>query len=129
MNKPDSPKERNLIKGAIRRVFSRSELRRAAMKDCVVPDYHDPSRPRVTKWATCSICKELHPAYKMEIDHSEPVIPPGLTLDDMTWDEVIDRLWCEPYNLKAVCKPCHKIKSKIENFERRRLKRERKNGE
>lgn len=123
MKKPTNPKERNLIKGAIRRVFSRSELRRSALNNSVVKGYHDDTRPRVTKWGRCSICNNLEPAYKLEIDHINPVQPIGVLLEEMTWDELVNRIWCNEAELQPVCKECHRIKSKQENKERRLLKK------
>lgn len=115
-------KERNLIKGAIRRVFSRSELRKAAIEASRI-DHHDPERPRVKKWSLCPICKVKTPTYLMECDHINPIIPVGLSLEEMSWDEVINNVWCDIINLLAICKTCHHEKSKIENAERRRLKK------
>lgn len=124
MKNPKSPKERGLIKGALRRVFSRSELRRQALDKALVKDYHDPSRKRVTRWGRCSECQKLEPLYLLEIDHRLPVVPIGMTLEEMEWDQVIDGIWCNEDNLQAVCKPCHKLKSKLEGQERRKLKKE-----
>lgn len=123
MKKPSNPKERNLVKGALRRVFSRSELRREILAKAIIPNMHDPERPRVTKWAMCEECRQFEPAYLMQVDHILPVIPLDKSLDDMTWDEVIDNLWCNPANLSVKCKKCHKAKSKEENAERRRIKK------
>lgn len=124
MKNPKNPKERGLIKGALRRVFSRSELRRRALDKAQVKDYSDPSRKRVTRWGRCSTCNKLEPSYLLQVDHVEPVIAINESLDDLTWDQLVDRLWCDEKNLKAVCKPCHKAKSKIEAAERRRIKKE-----
>lgn len=126
MRNPKNPKERGLIKGALRRVFSRSELRKRALDKALVKDYHDPSRKRVTRWGRCAACNKLEPLYLLQIDHKAPIIPIDKALDEMTWDEVVDNLWCDERNLQACCKPCHKAKSKIENSERRRLKKEHK---
>ena len=123
MNNPKNPKERNLLKGAIRRVFSRSELRRKALDNALVKDYHDPSRKRVTRWGKCTKCNKLEPLYLLEIDHEEPVVPLGTTLEEMSWDQVVDNVWCDERNLKAMCKPCHKLKSKEEMIERRKIKK------
>lgn len=124
MKKPDNAKERNLLKGAIRRVFSRSELRRKVLDASVINSYSDPTRPRVTKWCKCSGCGKMEPKYLMQVDHTEPLIPVNKSLEEMSWDEVINNTWCAEANLKPICKPCHKLKTKAENKERRRLKRE-----
>lgn len=123
MKKPISAKERGLVKGALRRVFSRSELRREVMAKAVLKGVTDPARPRVTKWAMCEICRKIEAAYKLQVDHLVPVIPINSSLEDMTWDTIMERLWCEPENLQVVCLSCHKEKSKAENKERRELKK------
>lgn len=114
-----TPKERGLIKGALRRVFSRSELRSLAITLTRV-QHEDPSRPRVKKWSYCGLCGVVTPTYLMEVDHVFSVIPVDRTLADMSCDELVDRIWCDPANLMPVCKPCHKEKSRLENKERRR---------
>ena len=120
-NKNMTPKERNLLKGAIRRVFSRSDIRRAVIEASRI-EHTEPSRPRVTKWSLCGTCKKFIPTYLMVADHISPLIPVDTKLEDMTWDTVIDNTWCEKNNLMAICKDCHKIKTKSENKLRRRSK-------
>jgi 5-methylcytosine-specific restriction endonuclease McrA len=119
-------KERNLIKGALRRVFARSELRNLVIKATIQKDYSDPERPRVKTWCKCENCKNYEPKSYMVVDHKEPVIPIHLTLEDMSWDTVIDGLWCIIENLQALCKKCHDVKTKQENKERRQRKKEKK---
>lgn len=116
-------KERALLRGAVRRVFSRSELRARALAKALVADYHDPSRKRVTRWFRCTECKKLEPAYLAQIDHIEPVIPLDREADSMELEEVVDRSWCDEKNLQPLCKPCHLVKSKAENKERRAIKK------
>jgi hypothetical protein len=58
----------------------------------------------------------------MQADHIDPVIP--LTGFD-SWDGVIKRLYCEADGFQALCKACHKVKTKEEADERRRIKKER----
>ena len=124
-NKRMSVKERNLLKGAIRRVFSRSDLRRSAVEVSRV-EHKDENRPRVTKWSKCPVCKEFTPTYKMEVDHIEPIIPLNSSLEDMSWDEVVNRTWCDNKGLVALCKLCHIIKTKAENKIRREHKKKNK---
>lgn len=122
LNPRITSKERNLIKGAIRRVFSRSELRKQAL-DASRIEYFDPERKRVTKWSRCPICVQPTPTYLMEVDHQEPIVPLDSSLDRMSWDEVVNRIWCELQNLKAICKDCHKAKTKEESKKRRQNKK------
>ena len=117
-------RERGLLKGAIRRVFSRSELRRAVIAKSVI-EHKDPSRSRVTKWSRCALCGNPVASYQAEVDHISPLIPLDSSFEAMSLDEVVDRTWCPEYNLNVVCRPCHRAKSKQEMKERRRLKNER----
>lgn len=113
------PKERGLIKGALRRVFSRSELRRQVLVKSIRPGYYDPTRPRVKKWSVCTECSKMTPTYKAQVDHKVPLVPVDRSLEDMSWDEVVDRLWCDEENLRVLCLDCHAAKSKEENKQRR----------
>lgn len=123
MNDRTTKKERGLIKAAIRRVFSRSEARKAALANATI-SHADPSRPRVTRWGRCASCIQPTALYQMEVDHNVPVVPITSTLEQMSWDEVVSRMWCEPENLVPLCKPCHRLKSKAEAAQRRKAKKE-----
>lgn len=124
MNNPRmTAKERNLVKGSIRRVFSRSELRKSVL-DSVRIDHTDPSRT-VKTWYYCEYCGVPNPQHTLNIDHVDPIIPVFTTLERMTWDQLVDRIWCDGVGLQALCLTCHKAKSKIESEERKKYKKER----
>lgn len=108
-------------------MFSRSELRREAAKKNII-EHYDECRPRVKKWAWCTQCGEVCPLYKMEVDHKSPVIPLDKTFEDMSWDELISRLWCSVDNLDLLCNACHDIKSKDERKIRSINKKRKQNG-
>lgn len=114
MNNPRiNNKERGLIKGAIRRVFSRSDLRKAAL-DAASIDHSDPTRPRVQKWCKCAKCGQVVPKYTCDVDHIDPVVPIHVPLEAMDWDDLVNRVWCEAKNLQVMCDPCHREKTKKE---------------
>ena len=121
MNNRVTAKERGLLKGALRRVFSRSELRQQALKR-VLTEHNDPKRPRVKKWGYCEECGEVTAAYELTIDHKDPVIPPHTTFEEMGLDKTADRLWCDLANLQAICNTCHDAKTKRERKIRRKKK-------
>lgn len=125
MNNPNNPKERNLLKGAMRRIFSRSDLRKAVLEATVVV-YSDPERKRVKRWSRCEECKKLVPTYTIEVDHIIPIILPEETMEDLTWDKLIDRIWCQRDNLRGVCGDCHDLKTKAENKIRAENRKKRK---
>lgn len=64
---------------------------------------------RKAKLYHCNHCSKLFTAKHVEVDHISPVVDPvvGFT----TWDEYINRLFCETKNLQVLCKPCHKLKT------------------
>lgn len=117
-------KEIGLLKGAIRRVFSRSELRKEALSKSIIVGYKDPERPRVTKWSICNECKKKEPTYKIEVDHLNPVVPLDTLFKKMDLLEFINRVWCEIEYLQVICKPCHKVKTKSEAKIRRLNKKQ-----
>lgn len=126
MKKPDNAKERNLLKGAIRRIFSRSDLRRSVIENAIVSGYSDPKRKAVKFWVKCENCGKMEAKSNMEVDHIEPVVPVDSTLEDMSWTEVVERQWCDVKNLQPVCKPCHRKKTGEENKTRNAFRKKRK---
>lgn len=104
-------KERGLIMGALRRVFSRSALRLSVIEEVTSELYKDSTRPRVTKWCRCNMCEGMIPRYLMVVDHIIPVIPVEIAADQLSFDEIIERMWCDKSNLQGVCKECHDKKS------------------
>lgn len=63
---------------------------------------------RIAQHYRCAACQNEFTSKDVEVDHTEHI---GATL---TWDEFIDRLFCEGDNLQVLCKPCHKEKTKKE---------------
>lgn len=124
MNKRITAKERGLLKGSIRRVFARSELRQKIINSVDIT-HSDLNRPRVKKWSLCPVCKTPKPKYTMVVDHISPVIPVEMSFEEMSLDDVIDRMWCEENNLQPICEDCHKVKTKLEQAERRKNKKAR----
>lgn len=56
------------------------------------------------------------------VDHIIPIIDPSIGFT--TWDECIERMFCDSENLQLLCKPCHSSKSQeeIEVAKQRRSK-------
>jgi len=119
-------KELGLIKGALRRVFSRSDLRRSIIEAAIIP-HTDLSRPRVKSWGLCAVCKKPTPKSYLVVDHILPLVPLDQAFEEMSMDTFLDRLWCDPSNLQPICPEDHLQKSKEENKIRRVLKKEKSN--
>lgn len=118
-----TPRDRGLLKGAMRRAFARSELHKALMAKLeYLPDHKDPLRPRVKKWVRCPSCKQPRGKSEMILDHISPVIPAYTSFEEMGLDETANRLWCDPINLQPICQtPCHDIKTKAEKEAKKAL--------
>lgn len=52
----------------------------------------------------------------MQVDHIKPVVSP--TKGFQSWDDFIDKLYCEKDNLQVLCKSCHKEKTLKEKKKR-----------
>ena len=121
MNDRITPRERGLLKGALRRVFSRSELREAAMSTVRI-EHSDLKRPRCKKWGYCQSCGEVTPEWRLTVDHISPVIPVSSSFEELGLDGTADRLWCSLNNLQVLCESCHDSKSSSEKAERKSFK-------
>lgn len=117
-----TPRDRGLLKGAVRRVFSRSELRQKVVEKALIK-HEDLSRPRVKRWGKCAECKQPTPKSYLVVDHIDPVVELNRSFEDMSFDELIDRMWCSIDNLQALCDNCHKVKTKAEQKLRRQFKK------
>lgn len=98
----------SVLRGGMRRFPNKWRALEAALYGSGINE----TTGRKAKLYTCASCAKLFTAKAIEIDHIEPVVNPvtGFT----TWDDYISRLFCPTYNLQALCKPCHKQKTKEE---------------
>ena len=133
MARPSGPKTRNggqwtearfnsfiksLLRGGTRRWGPKHEVKRAA---------------RVSRGIyLCNGCGQEGPAtIKIDgkrvdnavVDHIAPIINPDTGF--ISWDDTIQRMFCEADNLQVMCRSCHKEKSDDEN---RRAKERRARG-
>jgi len=66
----------------------------------------------------CSACKKLFVAVDVQVDHIKPVVDPKKGF--VSWDDFINRIFCEIENLQVLCKADHKIKTDQEKLERKK---------
>lgn len=114
------------MKSALRRAFARSEIHKEAQATNRV-EHEDPQHPRCEKWSWCSKCGLVLPTWRTSVDHVLPVVPISKRLEDMTPEEIMQRMWlCGKDNLQNLCDPCHNRKSKAENSLRPKRKSKKK---
>lgn len=68
----------------------------------------------------CTSCGKEFTNKDMEVDHINPVVDPEKGF--VSWDDFINKLFCERENLQALCKPCHKNKTTLEKKKRNESK-------
>ena len=114
-------RDHRLCVNALRRTFSRSELHKRVLNKTLCKK----KGPRGGKMYKCSSCNKCHGRGKIEVDHIDPIVEIGNTVDSYELHEYYIRLYDYSYeNLQVLCKKCHKKKSKKENAERKRLRKE-----
>ena len=123
---------KGLIRGAIKRVWHRHPTRlgvlnRARIEEVVYKKDGTLSK-KTAVFFICERCGQKAKAQatkqypQVHVDHIEPVVPIGVNINELSFDEFIVRLMCEADNLQVLCSPCHDVKTKAENVERRKQK-------
>ena len=93
------------IRSALRSKWLRWQPRNDCLK-AARRVYKGPSK--LQKWEyQCAICTKWHVAKSMEMDHYPHDAGSILSVDDI--GQFCNNLYCETSNLRALCKPCHKI--------------------
>jgi len=71
----------------------------------------------------CNVCKTVVGRKDISLDHITPVVSlSGFT----TWDEYIDRMYCDASGFQAICTVCHDKKTAMERELRKEKRLEKK---
>jgi 5-methylcytosine-specific restriction endonuclease McrA len=116
------PKTRNggLWTEARFRSFIRSQLRAATMRWGPIAECLKDARVGRGEYL-CAGCKEIVPATikvggrrtkNVHVDHIEPIIDPDVGF--VSYDQLIERMFCEKPNLQVLCTACHDVKTDSE---------------
>ena len=97
----------SILRGGMRRWAPKYDTLKAAL----VGKKLNKKSGRQANHYLCALCGKEVVASQVQIDHKEPI---GSC---KTWDEFIEKLYCETSNLQVACKKCHKIKTKEERDE------------
>lgn len=122
MARPAGPKTRNNGTWTESKFhsFIKNNLRKTTFKWQPIQDCLKNARTR-RGYYRCNGCKEEVPAsiridgkrHKNAIvDHIQPIIDPDWGF--ISWDDTINRMFCEADNLQVLCKECHDVKSNDE---------------
>jgi len=77
------------------------------------------SSGRMAEHYECNECHSMFPSKEVRVDHIDSVVPLS---GFVSWDNVIQRLFCESEGLQVLCVGCHKVKTKEENETRKTYK-------
>lgn len=121
------------------RSFVKGNLRRSSMKWAPINQCKKAARTRRGFYLCAGCGKEVAATVKEEgsrrrtnnvhVDHIEPIIDPAIGWT--TWDDCIERMFCELDNLQVLCTTCHKTVTDEEKRiakERRANEKEKLNG-
>jgi len=115
----------NAILQCLKRCFSRSATHRTVLVRSIHPTIVG---PRGGKQYVCAQCLKTFGQGGIQVDHIEPVIPVNKRAREMSWDLIINRLFCVVGNLQVLCKKCHKIKSEVEREQRKNYRKKHRGG-
>jgi 5-methylcytosine-specific restriction endonuclease McrA len=102
------------------RSFIRSQLRAATMRWAPIANCLKDARSQ-RGFYICAGCKQEVPATtkvsgkrvkNVHVDHIEPIVDP--TVGFVSYDVLIERMFCEAPNLQVLCNDCHTIKTDAE---------------
>ena len=117
--------ENSAIRGAIRRVFSRSpivqELRKSVREERVQYKKDGSVSKRKAVFYKCAKCGVMHRAKESSVDHKDPVIDPKIGFQ--SWDIFVSRLFCSADKLQVLCSTCHDKKTAEERKIRNKYKK------
>lgn len=98
--------------------FVKNNLRNATRKWAPISDCLKNARTR-RGFYLCNGCKQEVPntirdekgkrIKNVHVDHIDPIIDPAVGW--VSWDETINRMYCEADNLQVLCHDCHKVKT------------------
>lgn len=103
---------RSFVISALRSATRRYPPRNRALKKAFVKRQISKVSGRLAMHYKCAVCKKLFTSTNVQIDHILPVVDPAKGF--VSWDEYINRMYCEEDNFQVLCKPCHLKKTKKE---------------
>lgn len=115
--------QNSAIRGALRRCFVRSpaiqEIMKANRREEMELKKDGSISKKKAVYFKCNKCGKWERRKNVSVDHIIPVIPTNSVFT--TWDDFINRLFCDISNLQILCKSCHDEKTKKERDQRKKI--------
>jgi 5-methylcytosine-specific restriction endonuclease McrA len=109
---------RSFVTSALRAASRRWPPKYKALKEAFVGRKENKKTGKLAMHYKCAKCKKQFVAADVQVDHIFPVVDPKTGF--VSWDDFINRIFCEIENLQVMCKPCHKVKTEEEKLERKK---------
>ena len=109
---------KSFVTSALRAASRRWPPKYAALKAAFAGRQVNAKTGKLAMHYKCIKCKKLFIAADVQVDHIKPVVDPKKGF--VSWDDFINRIFCEIENLQTLCKPCHKVKTDQEKLERKK---------
>lgn len=109
---------RSFIKSLLRSGSRKWGPKNKALKNAFTTRKTNKKTGRMAQHFECSHCEKDFPSKDVQVDHIEPVINPHTGF--VSWDDTIERMYCEIEGFQVLCKPCHKIKTDEEKAQAKR---------
>lgn len=107
----------SFVKSALRAASRKWPPKYQCLNSALVGTKTNVASGRMAKHFRCAACNEDFPAAKVQVDHVDPIIDPVIGFT--TWDDVVQRMFCEKENLQVLCLDCHKKKTAEEKQKRK----------
>lgn len=109
---------RSFVTSALRTASQRWPPKFEALKQALEGKQVNQKTGKLANHYRCAACEGLFVSSDVNVDHIKPVVDPKKGFK--TWDEYIDRLFCELSNFQVLCRPCHKEKTQKEKEQRKK---------
>ena len=107
---------RTFIRSALRASFRKWPPKFRVLKEAQTHRKINPASGREAMHYACAKCHFDFPMTGVQVDHIKPIV--STTKGFKSWDDFIDKLFCESPNLQVLCKACHAVKTKKERNKR-----------
>lgn len=110
----------SFIKSALRSATKRWPPKYKTLNEACVGVEINKSTNRKAKHYKCAGCEGHFPLKEVQVDHIVPIIDPKTGF--VSWDETINKMFCEKEGLQVLCSACHKEKTIAERATRKEYK-------